>query len=367
MKTPLYIVLLLILITARACTNDHQQPQRTEPTIDLVPLDTVKIQGSDLLLNRVSDVVIANREETLLALINEDTNEIIVFDTEGKHINTIGQAGTGPEDIGRVSAIGFHENENIILYDGAQDFIKKFNLSGDLVDLAPGILEDGMWIRAPRIFTRDSHIYLGIEEARDSGDDFWTSPTVAQLDLEGELVEQYGTYDPALEETGRFYKYANILLDESEIYTTHRTLPYIQVLDYRTGESKGRFGIQSGSFLTSDEQIHLSDSREVRNQKNLERSFVGNSFASENYFYFYFFNFTEQYWEDSHPNSKQHFFMIYEKDDPWEAVGEIRLPYLPLHVSRNDVVYLLKNDDPDNFTVATHQIMINQEHATFDL
>src|SRR5690625_892842 len=109
LKTPLYTVLLLILITARACTNDHQQPQRTEPTIDLVPLDTVKIQGSDLLLNRVSDVVIANREETLLALINEDTNEIIVFDTEGKHINTNGQAGTGPEDNGRATAIGFHE------------------------------------------------------------------------------------------------------------------------------------------------------------------------------------------------------------------------------------------------------------------
>src|SRR5690625_7200550 len=101
------------------------------------------------------------------------------------------------------------------------------------------------------------------------------------------------------------------MLIESEIYTTHRTLHYIQVLDYRTGKSKGRFGIQSGSFLTSDEQIHLSDSREVRNQKNLELSFVGNSFASEKYFYFSFFNYTEAYWKDSHPNSKLNFLMIY--------------------------------------------------------
>lgn len=354
--------IVISLIVLHGCHEKEQYEinqidKSSDYSIELLELEDIHISiEEELTLNRVRDVVITNHDESLLGFINDETNEVFVLDTDGEFIGKVGQDGTGPDELSRVSSFGFDDQNNILIYDGRQDFFKKFSLNGDLRSIQDGILEDGLWIRSQKLFIVNDHAYLGIEEAADYGGGFWNYSTMAKYDIDGRLVNTFGDYDPTLIGTGPIYKYANILVDGNTVFTTHRTSPYVQVYELEDTNRAGHFGMQSENFLITDNEVEITDSREIRNEKNLHQSFVGENFTTEELYFFYFFNNSEEFWNTHDPNKRSHFLAVYKKTQPYEYLGELKLPHAPLMITSDNIIFLLKDDDPDNFIVSKYEI-----------
>ena len=291
-----------------------------------------------------------------------DKSEVFVTETTGAFITKFGARGKGPEEIQYVSSLGFDSQNNIIIHDPFLNLFKIFSIDGDLKKINRGLLENGLWDRSGKLYIYNQSIYVGIMEIEKSDNhNFWKSAIFAEYNPDCTLQKKVGGYDPALAGSDRLYKYPNIHLDKRTgyIYTTHRILPYIQVFDSKTGEHIARFGLRSPSFNMSAEEARVSDPMYIRRQKNLEQSFVGESFTSDNYFFFYFFNWTEDFYTLQDPNLKEHFVNIFQKKPPYAFLGEIQLPYAPLEVTSDNRIFLLEDDNPDNFKVGIYELVEN--------
>ncbi len=207
-------------------------------------------------------------------------------------------------------------------------------------------------------------MYLGIQETDKASDDnYWQSNIIAEYNLNGELLKKFGAFDLAYFESDqdRLYKYPNIHFDRhtGSIYTTHRIHPFVNLFDPETREHKGRFGIKSVNFSEPVEPARLSDPMHIRRKKNLEQSGIGESFTSDNYFFLNFFNMSEDFYTLQDPNLKEHFFNIFQKELPYAFLGEVPLEYTPLGVTSDNRVFLLEDDNPDNFKIGIYELAEN--------
>lgn len=316
------------------------------------------ISSPDLTLNNVRQIAIVNFDNSKVAWINEDSNEIFITDLNGEFISKFGSRGSGPEEFGRISSYGFTEDDNIIVYDSSQDYLKLFNLNGDLLQVHQGLLKDGLFIRGYRIFTDGNHYYFGIQESGVSPSVHWQSSIIAKYDKEGNLVKTFGEYDPELVNTDALYKYVNINFDNhsNRFFTTHRTYPKIQSIPLNQERSNSSLGFVSEHFKVSDDPARLADPMHIRREKNVKQSFVGDSFLTDDYYLFHFFNWPAEYYLKRDPNLRSHFFNVYEREYPHAYLGELKLDHPPLFTISNGRIYKLVNEDPENFTIAVYEI-----------
>src|SRR5690625_4272117 len=241
-------IVILLILTA-GCSNDseYSNDRSSDINITVEKVDEFSLNGQEVTLDRVKNLVAANHNDSLLAWINDDKNEIIVTDSQGNLVSKFGKKGRGSEELSNISAFGFDRNNHLIVYDSSQDFFKKFSVSGELLWIEKGLLKDGLWIRSDRIISYNNHMYFGIEESGPTSDVEWKSRTIAMYNGNGQLSSLFGTYDPDLRggKNKELYVYSNsISLDPagSKIFTTHRTSPYIQTFDANTRERISRFG-----------------------------------------------------------------------------------------------------------------------------
>lgn len=359
--------IVIILILLAGCNEDlkHSQDRSSDTRLELKKIDDFTIGTDIVMLDRVLDIPVISPDESLMAWVNSDKNEIVVTDRRGNIVSRFGKKGRGSEEFINISAIGFEDNSSIIVYDSSQDFLKKFSIDGKLLKIENGLLEDQLWIRSHRIIVHDSNVYIGVQESGSNPRENWKSKTIAKYNnSDVRLSSLFGSYDPDLRGGDQvLYIYVNSITfdpSDSKIFTTHRTLPYIQTFDVKTGERLSRFGFVSDHFKISDDKPRISDPRPVKNEKNLKQSFVGKGFVSDEYFFFHHFHWTEGYWRLRDPNLKRHFFNVFQKDKPHAFLGEIALPFTPMYVSSDNQVYLLENDNPEKFTIGIYELSIEQ-------
>lgn len=190
--------LVILLMLTMGCSNDSEFSNDRSSDINLTfeKVDEFSIGGQDVTLDRVRNLVAANRDGSLLAWINDDKNEIILTDSRGNLVSKFGKKGRGSEEFSNIAAFGFDRNNRFIVYDSSQDFFKKFSVDGELLWIEKGLLKDGLWTRSNRIISYNNHMYLGIQE---SGVDIdWKSRTVAMYNDDGQFSSLFGAYDPDL-------------------------------------------------------------------------------------------------------------------------------------------------------------------------
>lgn len=349
---------LLVSCNYRSNNENSSEALSNDPTqIGLTKVSEIIISDDNLQIGRIEAPMLVSEDdgEEIFIFYDSGLNQVIITDSDGNFRQTIGRYGSGPDEFNHITSIGI-DGGSLVVYDGALAKVKIFSLDGEIIDMYDGIIKDNIWLRSNRVFATDSNYYIGIQEAKYStSNNHWESSTVAEYDKSGKLISLFGEYDPSLVKSHILYNYPNIVIsDDGHVYSTHRTSYQIQKLNLKDKELVSQFGSLTESFKISDERPNPSDPRSRKNEINSKFSFVGDSFVTNEYFLFYFFNFTEEYWELRDPNDKENYFYVYNKND--EFLGEIKLKYFPLSADKNGNVYLLENDNPDNFKIGVYTI-----------
>ena len=281
----------------------------------------------------------------------------MIADTTGLISQKIGSVGSGPEEFRHIASFGI-DKDTIIVIDGSLDLVKKFTLDGTLIGMHERMAKDNLWPRSKRLYVSKGHYYLGIQETDVSNENnHWKSKIIAKYTKNGTLVDIFGSYHPSLIGSGLLYNYANLLQrDDGDFYTTHRTSYQIQRFSGKDGKLVSSFGVISPYFKQSDERPSIYDTREQKNKINTKFSGVDDAFVSEDYLAFHFFNIKEEYWVTRDPNDQDNFFQIYDLND--EYVGDIVLPYYPLSMDKDNIIYLLEDDNPDHFKVGMYEMVL---------
>lgn len=356
------IILLLLIIILIGCT-DKSEPQLESHAKVYTTKDTRLSKVRDFVLKvadseigRIEPPILISEDEGKLFYYDLGLSQIIVSDTLGNIISKFGRKGRGPKEFLHITSYGI-DKDTIYVYDGNLGKFKKFTLNGELLDIFDGPIKDNLWFRSNRIYVDENKLFFGIQEAKySSASNHWKSRTVAEYTKDGKFISLFGDYDPDLEGSSRLYKYANMVYDNADnfMYTVHRTSKDIQKYNLNTKEIISRFSNpQSTNFLVADRAPDEYDSRVDRNRLNLSQSFVGDPFVSEDYFVFYFFNFTEEYWETRDQSTKHHFLQFFDKQDNF--LFELEVPYYPLGMAGNNLL-LVENDNPDNFRIGVYNI-----------
>ncbi|MEX0662758.1 MAG: 6-bladed beta-propeller [Balneolaceae bacterium] len=354
-------IVFITLITS--CQNESNKINTNEVNnFEIAIVDSFKISNSeDLILDKVRDIPVLNHDETKIAWINEDRWEVFITNLNGDYITSFGSTGSGPEEFQEIAALGFDQNDNIVVFDVLLDKFKIFNLDGELMHLFEGTLEDDLWVRSRRIYIDEESIYLGIQESdKASESNHWKSATIAEYSLtDGRFKRAFGEFDPSLSGSSRLYNDANIVTDKGHglIFTTHRTSPYIQAIDIKTGEVTKRFGVQTENFNYAEDAARIEDPMHVRHEKNLHQSFTGESFTSNEFFYHQHYRINDDVLRFGDPFHKTPYLNIYSIKGSFQFIAEVKLDYSPLFVTSEGKIYLLKDNDPENFTVNVYELL----------
>lgn len=357
-KTIVITALIFIVGCGGDPENNHTGENFNEAghkQLSIKKVDEFHLHSEEIQIGRIETPVLFHEDNILF--YDPGLHQIIISNTEGAIFSAFGRSGEGPKEFRHISSFGV-DRDTVIVYDASLDLVKKFTKDGELLEIYDGLLKDKLWIRSKILYEYENQYVFGIQEAGRSGhNDHWLSNIIAVYDKSGELVRMMGEYDPSLEGSHRMYNFSYMSVDSKEgvVYTVHRTSPFIQKFDIRTGEKMSRFGQPTANFRISDEYPSETAPREVRNRINLNRSAVGHPFISNDYFAFYFFNFTEEFWDGRGQNDKVNYLQIFDKEDMY--VGEIALPYFPLGLDQNSRLYLLEDEDPDNALIGVYEIL----------
>ena|SRR6056297_2830270 len=317
---------------------------------------------SEVTIDRVHNIALFNQQGDKIAWINSDKNQVFVTDTIGTHLFNFGSTGRGPKEFLEIFSVGFDSENNVIVYDAKLDLFKKFNSSGVFVVTYAGIRDHGIFASSRKLLFDDGHLYISVMEMEKSNDkNFWKSKTIAKLDQNFELVELVGQFDPQLNGTTFLYKYPMVTIDpgNENIYTTHRTLPFIQVFGINDLRYKDRFGLTSSSFKNAEESALRSDPIHVRRQKNLNQSFVEESFVSGEFFFLQHSTYSADVITYGDTFLRQPYLNVFEKNHPHRFLGEMKMESIPIHITNENQIYLLKDNNPDNFTVEVYDLVID--------
>jgi len=150
-KTRIFVGLLMALLFSM-CTSPKQQGEglpvlnvadaldaalpdtftwnSIAKNVRMIPLKTEQLIGRHLNVRYFSDDMI---------IISElPSNRISVFDGEGQEIVSFNHCGPGPKEYLYATNINYNKNDSLILlYDGFQDKLFRFDLEGKFVDVRP--------------------------------------------------------------------------------------------------------------------------------------------------------------------------------------------------------------------------------------
>lgn len=350
------VTIILFLI---GCSKSENDPTYyTHTIIELEKTGEFILSGDNVTLGRIETpaIVIKRQGSKKILFYDAAQNQILIADTMGFILQTIGSVGSGPEEFRHITSFGI-DKDTIIVTDGSLDLVKKFTLDGTLIGMHESMAKDNLWPRSNRLYATNDYYYFGVQESDVSNENnHWKSKIIAKYTKNGTLVDVFGSYHPSLVGSGLLYNYANLLQrKDGDFYTTHRTSYQIQRFSGKNGTLVSSFGVLSPYFKQSDERPNVYDSREEKNKINTKYSGVDDAFVSKDYLAFHFFNIKEEYWVTRDPNDQENFFQIYDLNDKY--VGDIILPYYPLSMDNDNVIYLLEDDNPDQFKVGMYEMV----------
>ncbi len=343
--------------------------QSKQYQIHLEKMSEFSIQPPEgLRLDAVRNLVSFHPKDHKILWVNTLQKQLFVTDFEGQVISFFGQQGAGSGEFRDITAAGFNEKGDVVVYDWQLDRINIFDVEGNLLSELPGLLESGLWIRSKRITSHSEHLYFGVQESVGRSE-VWNTSVIAQVSLSGELRSIFGGYGKDLQQRGLFYNhpYYEVNQNLGEVFITHNSYHITEVVSLESGETITRFGVQPENFRYSEDQVVETDTREERDRKNLKQSSTVDPFFSDRYFFFHYYNFTEEFFEKIdrnnrlfNPNHLDNYFAVYDHTHPYSYYGEIALPYAPLGVTTSGNVFLLENDNPDSFTVGVYRLNVGE-------
>ena len=352
------LLLIAIALSSLCCGPDTDHSQTKVGQITLSEPTITTLAAPDSLIGYLEHPAVTN--DNYILFKDRELNKIHVFDKTFNHVSSFGRQGAGPLEFRHVTSAAISDENVVFVFDAILQKIKLFDVHGELLETLEGPLGDSVWGKSDRLYIRNNKMYFAAQEPEKvfSGR-YFESIIAAEMNMDGSVSQLFGHYDDIISQSSStIYKYPNIVIGpDSLMFVTHRSYHGVNVFDIHSKQHLHRFEVTVPQFKSEKEAevVYVSDPRSVRNKKNLTRSFVGDSFVDGQYFYFYFFNFTDEFWKTKDPNVKDHYVAVYDIANNYRHIGTIELDKEPFLIENNQL-YLKENDDPDNYTISISTI-----------
>lgn len=356
----LFSILFIFCSCTKNSNSDYYKSQELQASLSFERVNEIilttdnnnKLQIGRLRANFISDPV-----RNIHVFYDEINKHFLIADNEGNIQRTISSEGHGPGELMSVTAYNIDANGRLVVYDGGQLMLKLFSINGEHLSDEP--LNQSDYTIVNRFLHTDKNIIFApvvdISFLSDPSQ-AWQSSLIGVYDHSGSLIETFGQYDASLKQTNSYSVFPIMYFDpgEREIFTMHTNDFHIQVYDVDTKERIARFGRKTPNFNQNEESISPQLSYAEIQQKSLGLSFGMGLYATDEFIFAHFENLTESYYQTNNQNEKEQYISIYDRKN-FDSYGEITSPYVVGNIS-NDQIYLIEDDDPDNYTIGIYEI-----------
>ena len=357
-----FFVLGLFLV---ACAENRDTPNseivNKDQQVELHKTGELIIQNKlegDFPMARLRHNFTTNQDMSEFIFYDEVNRQFFVTNKSGTVERVISREGRGPGELSNVASFTTNKSEQLIVYDGGQLLMKKFDLHGETfsefeVDQAEYAIVNRS------IVANNDRFYTPILKTEYFGDltQSWQSSLVGEFNYEGELIEIIGEYDSNLRD-GRFYSpfpLINVDFKNDLLFSSHSNDYRIQVTNLKNGEHVTLFGIKSENFRKADDNISQFQSQAEIQEQSIGLSFVGDIYLTERYLLLHFENVTEEFYQTRDHNEKNHFLKVYDRKTH-EFYNELELPNIIGQVVDNNI-YLIEDDNPEHYTIGVYEII----------
>lgn len=269
---------------------------------------------------------------------------VVLTNYNGQFVESIGKEGRGPGEIQSARYLGFDENNDLIILDKTGAFFKHYNRTSNEVISYDYPIKDGISVTTRNLQMCNSNWYLGIQLLGEAT--HTTVPIIGVYDLEFNLVDTLGGYDP-------FFKGRTGILQEpltsidctnGIIYTTHGKVPYVQAYSIETKSMLGNSDEIPTSFMLSDKFVTMvSSQRQMTSFLSEEQSTSMHLGNDDSNIYHVYRNENNKYDRVRNLNESDHYVAVYEKEN-FKLLGEVKLPGAVLGFTKEGELIVLKDE-----------------------
>lgn len=361
----IFIAIFLFLLTSSCSSEVEPIKQFSVSAVEKQPLKIKYIRSfqfrnpsdATVIANLFSSFTI-NNDGSRLAFYDLLYNHIVITDNIGNLLFIVGKQGKGPQEFIDISSWNFDDYDNLIIFDQGQRMVKIFDQRGEHIKSVKVFSNEELLEYSRILFARDSLIYMGVLEARYSNfENIEDSKLIGVLDYNGKLRKLIGTYDPYVTLATMYTSQPIFDIDfqKRKIYSSHMNSYRIQIFNLKANNRLAYFGYKSPHFIESAEEISPFAPKYKRREMALNQSFTKGLYVTDKYILLYFYNLTEKWYKTRSPIDKEYFISIFDKKKH-NFIGEIRLPF-SLGSVHNNRLYLVENNNPDNYTVGIYELL----------
>lgn len=196
MKVSFSLLLLLCFISCQNPKEKSKTVLQHSFQLDKKGSFNLVLPDSDFLIGSIRTGFHTNSDNSLFAFEDHTMMQVIISDSTGRIITSIGGKGRGPKELLHITNAGFNANNEFVIFDARQFLFKVFNLKGEIVSTYE--LESKKYFLASQNFVEfDSSYFFGIYEAQylNNLKELPQSNIIAKIDAKGSDKRMFGNYD----------------------------------------------------------------------------------------------------------------------------------------------------------------------------
>ena len=355
MKTIFIIFTSALLLS---CSNKAPETALNVANLKLEHVRDIPFELPDSVqLGRVHQMELSQTNE-LWSFSDPIHQQIIITDNNGNFVNNIGRYGSGPDEFNKILSFALDEQDRLVVFDEGQMLFKLFHATnGDLLHTFSGLGNTGYSQISEHILFSDGVIYMPVIEQNKLLSETWNSTLLLTFDMEGNVIRSFGQFSDALKKARHFSHRPRLYYDKvrQSIYLGHLPIFNIDKISLKNGDVVSSFGERSENFLIPDSNIDPMMPFNKIEEAVRSQSFVKNITSFEDYVLVHFFNPNERFHQTRDWNEMDHYLKVYDADSH-KFLSELSLPFQAIGFTKNGVL-LVKDEDPDSFTLAEYEII----------
>lgn len=347
----IFFITILILFYS-SCSLDEANHVDFS-SVSLTKVDSVVLGNSEPLFGKFVEQFRINDAGDIWIFAERNQDRIFAFDNWGEFINILGERGQGPKGILHVSGFDINSKNQIIIYDAAQQMLKVFNLSGELINSNTFLPNSKLWTHPYGLYAYEDRLLISVTETKFIHEPH-KSKLLALVDYDGKIDTVFGMHDTFTKEDNTYSAENNIFSISNNIFTNSIGSPYIQVYNSDTFQQAGYFGENSASFSIPEKEIHSNLPISEINKRSAGSSVMTGLYSTDHFIVLQMQILTEEFFESTDFSKKKNILIIYDRETK-EFIKEIPVPHTLASVHKNEL-YLIEDFNPDNYTIGIYEL-----------
>jgi len=347
---------MVIICTILIACSDERDTTSKEETVEyeLEKKGNIKLEGAQPMFGKFKEHFEISKDESYLFFADRMLDQLFVFDSVGRHVSVIGERNKGPKGLVELSDFTVKDNNEVVIYDAAQRFLKTFDLSGKIIN-SVNFLQTSP-ISAFELAWYNDKIITSVVENKFV-ENPQNSKLVGLFNTDGKLDSLFGKHDPFTTDNNNFSIKSVISIDKERgvLYTNLKKSPFVQIYDMQTFERISYLGIETNNFRIPEKEIYMGLSIPEINKRSENVSSIVGIFTTECCVIQHMQVLTKEWFETVDFSKKENILILYNKET-LEFIKEMPVDYILGTVSNNKL-YFIEDLDPDNYTVGVYELV----------